>query len=277
MRYLGKFGKQALYLLVIFIFAFPFAWMVSSAFKPRIEIFQNIVPFSWKTLIPQNPTLINFTQLLGEKNFGQAMLNSMLLAVATVLLSVLLCSMVAYVLAFLRFPGRDLVFLLILSTSLVPFEARMVPSFLVIQNVGLQDSYAGVLLPWIVDTFIVFFLRQQFLGIPKEIVEAAIVDGCSYIRVYWEMILPNVKPALISAAMIQFIFAWDAYLWPLIVLRDPAKSLVAIELAKMFTDQEVYWELVFGGSVLATLPALLLFVLLQRYYVAGMTSSGING
>jgi ABC-type glycerol-3-phosphate transport system permease component len=277
MRFVYASAKQAISLIVLIIFAFPFAWMASSAFKPRVEIFQNVFPFTWKTLIPQNPTLINFAQLLGEKNFGTAMLNSTLVAIATVILSLVLCSMFAYILTFLQFPGRGFIFVLVLSTSLVPFEARMVPSFLVVQNFGLSDSYLGVIVPWIVDTFIVFFLRQQMAGIPKEIVEAAIVDGCSFIRIYWNMILPNIKPALISAAMIQFISAWDAYLWPLIILRDPTKTLVAIELAKLFTDQQVYWEFVFAGSVLATLPAILIFILLQRYYVAGMTSSGING
>ena len=276
-RLVSFLSHNGLILVLLLAFAFPFYWMFSSALKPRAELFLYINPLSWRTFIPQDPTLVNFTRLVFDPIFVRSVANSLMLAVVNVTLSLVLGSMLAYVLAYLQFPGRGFVFVLVLLTLFVPFEVRMIPTFLVIQDLNLQDSYLGVLLPWITDGFVIFLFRQHFLGIPHEIHEAAIIDGASEIRTYWNIMLPNIKPALVTAAMLQFLHAWDAYVWPLIVLRDPTKSVLQIELAKLFTDQEVLWELVFAGSVLATLPALIIFLLLQKYYVQGVTSSGIKG
>lgn len=269
--------KLGVIILTAIFFTFPYLWMIGSAFRPRDEIFNFINPISWKTFIPQQPTLEHFRFLFVEQNFTRALGNSLLVAFITVLLSLLVNSLIAFALARLRFPGRKVLFTLVLSTMLIPFEAIMVSMFIVIQRLGLFDTYAAILLPWITDAFIIFLLRQHFLEIPRELQDAAIIDGCSYLQVYWHIMLPNIKPALISAAFIKFVYSWDAYIWPLIVTRDPRKMVIQVAIARLFTDQNVRWGLVFAGSFIGTIPLILLFLYLQRYYIEGVVTSGLKG
>jgi ABC-type glycerol-3-phosphate transport system permease component len=251
--------------------------MASSAFKPRSEIFAYIHPLSWRTFIPINPTFENFRTLLVEKGFWRPLLNSLGIAVTTVGITLLVSSMMAFALSRLKFNGRDLIFAIVLATMMIPFEAIMVPMFLITQKLGLDNTYLGLFLPWIGDAFIIFLLRQQFLEIPTDIQDAAIMDGCNPFQIYWKIMMPLIKPALISAAFIKFMYSWDSYIWPLIITRDPQKMVVAVAIGKLFTDQDILWELIFAGSFIATIPIVILFIFLQRYYVEGITSTGLHG
>lgn len=263
--------------ILILIFTGPYIWMVSSAFKPREEIFRYISPISWRTFVPLEPTFENIQRLLVELEFWRPILNSLGIAIATVTISLFINSMIAFALSRLKFPGRDFLFILVLATLLIPFEAIMVPMFLVVQNIGLDDTYFGIFLPWVADAFIIFLLRQHFMEIPDDLQDAAIIDGCTPFQIFWKVFLPNIRPALVSAGFIKFIYSWDAYIWPLIVTRDPDKAVVAIAIARLFTDQDILWEFVFAGSFLATIPIVLLFLFLQRYYVQGIATTGIRG
>jgi len=263
--------------ILILIFTGPYIWMVSSAFKPREEIFRYISPISWRTFVPLEPTFENIQRLLVELEFWRPILNSLGIAIATVTISLFINSMIAFALSRLKFPGRDFLFILVLATLLIPFEAIMVPMFLVVQNIGLDDTYFGIFLPWVADAFIIFLLRQHFVEIPDDLQDAAIIDGCTPFQIFWKVFLPNIRPALVSAGFIKFIYSWDAYIWPLIVTRDPDKAVVAIAIARLFTDQDILWEFVFAGSFLATIPIVLLFLFLQRYYVQGIATTGIRG
>ena len=263
--------------LLILIFTGPYIWMISSAFKPREEIFLHLSPISWRTFVPLNPTFENIQRLIVDLEFWRPILNSLGIALATVTISLFINSMIAFALSRLKFPGRDFLFILVLATLLIPFEAIMVPMFLVVQDIGLDDTYFGIFLPWVADAFIIFLLRQHFLEIPDDLQDAAIIDGCNSFQVYWKVFLPNVRPALVSAGFIKFIYSWDAYIWPLIITRDPDKAVVAIAIARLFTDQDILWEFVFAGSFLATIPVVLLFLFLQRYYVQGIATTGIRG
>lgn len=262
---------------VVVIFILPYLWLIGSAFKSREELFRFIFPFSWKTLIPVEPTLENIKSLFVEGNFGNSMLLSFIIAVITVVMTVTICSMMAFVLARLEFPGRKLVFALILATMLVPFEARLVPLFFVIQDLHLDNTVPALILPWVSNAFIIFLLRQHFLDLPGELYDSALVDGCSHIRVYWNIYLPNIKPALISAGLIEFIWSWSSYIWPNIVLRDPDLRVVPVAIAFFFNDEHILWEQVFAGAFVATLPTIILFLLMQRYYISGMVTSGLKG
>ncbi len=184
--------------------------------------------------------------------------------------------MIAFALARIRFPGREIVFTLILATILIPFETIMVSVFLTVQRLGLFDSYPALFLPWVTDAFIIFLLRQHFREISDELQDAAIVDGCSLFRVYWNVMLPNIRPALVSAAFVKFVFSWDAFLWPLIVTRDPDLMVVQLAISRLFTDQNVLWELIFAGAFIGTVPLIVLFLFLQRYYVEGVVTSGFK-
>ena len=262
---------------IVLIFVTPYVWLVSSAFKPRAELFAHISPVSWRTFVPLQPTLNNIIAVLQEAELGSAMALSFFIAVTTVFISLLICSMMAFVLARLEFPGRNVVFFLILATLLVPFEARIVPLFFVMQNLRLDNTIPAVFLPWVADAFIIFLLRQHFAELPNDLYDAAITDGCSHFRVYWNIMLPNITPVLISAALIKFIWSWDAFIWPLIILRDPSLRVVQVAIGYLFGDQRILWEQVFAGAFISTIPILILFIALQRYYISGMVTSGIKG
>ena len=264
-------------LIIVVVFVAPYLWMIGSTFKPRSELFASIFPFTWRTFIPQNPTLENFVTLFEEYEFGTALRNSLTVSLTAVVLSLIVNSMVAFVLAWLKFPGRKLLFGLILVPMAIVFEARLVPLFLISQKLGLDNTLFGVIAPWISAPFIIFLLHQHFKGLHEELYDAAIIDGCSHFRIYWSVMLPNIIPGLISAAIIKFIGAWDSYIWPLITLHDKEKQLITLSLARMFTDDHIRWEVLFAGSFVSTIPVIILFIFLQRYYVSGYTRSGLKG
>lgn len=269
--------RFAFALVVVVIFATPYLWMIGSTFKTRQEIFRYIHPLSWRTFVPLEPTLQNIQRLFADFDFAQPLINSIGVSIAAVVFSMIINSMIAFVLAWIDFPGRRLLFLAILATLMIAFEAKLVPLFLIMQNLGLHNTYASIFLPWITDAFIIFLLRQHFRELPVELFEAAILDGCSYFRIFWNVMLPNVVPALVSAAFIKFVFSWDSFIWPSITITDQSKTVVTVAIAKLFSDENVLWELIFAGSFIATIPILLLFLFLQRYYVEGMTHAGVKG
>jgi len=258
------------------VFLLPYLWMLGSAFKSRSELFSYVLPVSWKTFIPVKPTLDNFTTLLFELGFTRTILNTLGLSAITVLGSVLLCSMAAFALSLLDFPGRKLAFFVIMFTMMVPFEARMLPTFLVVQDIGLSNTFTALYLPWLADAFLIFLFSNHFAEIPFDLYHAAVIDGCPHTRIYSKIMLPNITPALVSGALIKFFFAWDSYVWPLIILRNNRFQVLGVAIANLFTDQSIAWELIFSSALLSTVPVVIIFILLQRYYIAGMTSGGIK-
>lgn len=262
---------------VVLIFGLPLWWMVVSSLQPREEIFAHMSPLSWEAFFPTSASLANFGELFSSPYFGRSVANSVVISVVTVGLAVLVNAAAAFVLARIRIPGRQILFVLILSTMLVPFEALMVSMSLVVRRLGIFDTYAALILPWVADAFIIFLLRQHFRELPQELHDAATVDGCSPFRMFWKVMLPNIKPALVSAAFVKFLLSWDAYIWPLIVITDREKEVVNVSIARLFTSEQIQWHLVFAGSVVATVPIVILFMLLQRYYTEGVATTGIRG
>ena len=261
---------------ILILFATPYLWMIASTFKTREELFRDIYPLSWFTFIPRSPTLVNIITLFTETNFLQAMLNSLIVATMAVVFAMFINSLIAYVLAWLDFPGRNILFFVILATLMIAFEAKLIPLFLIMQQLRLDNTLPAIFLPWITDAFIIFLLRQHFAELPEELFDAAVIDGCSYFRIYWNVMLPNITTALVSAAFIKFIFSWDSFIWPSIIITDESKTVVTVALAKLFSDEYIPWELIFAGSFVATIPVLVLFLFLQRYYIQGFTRSGIK-
>jgi len=268
--------RLLLYVVIVLVFATPYVWIIGSTFKARSELFADLYPLSINTFIPRQPTLENLITLLSSTNFAQAILNSVVVAVLAVTISLLIDSMLAYVLAWLKFPGRNLLFIAVLSTLMIAFEARLVPLFLTMQQLHLDNTLVALFLPWVTDAFIIFLMRQHLKELPAELFEAALMDGCSYFRIYWSVMLPNITPALVSAAFIKFIYSWDSYIWPAIINTDESKTVITVALAKLFSDESVRWELVFAGSFISTIPIIILFLFLQRYYVQGFVRSGIK-
>ena len=273
---LALIGRVVVYLLVVVVFATPYLWIAGSTFKTRQDLFDDLYPVSVKTFVPTNPTLQNLTDLFADTNFAQAFVNSVLVATMSVVFAVTINSMIAFVLAWLKFPGRRFLFLAILATLTIAFEAKLIPLFLTMQQLHIDNTLPSIFLPWITDAFIIFLMRQHFAELPQDLYDAAIIDGCSFFRMYWQVMLPNIVPALVSAAFIKFIFSWDSFIWPSIVITDESKTVITVALAKLFSDEYIRWELVFAGSFVATVPVVVIFVFLQRYYVQGFVTSGLK-
>jgi putative chitobiose transport system permease protein len=263
----GLLGAIALVMLL------PLLWLVSTAFKSPSE---NIFSFP-PQLIPAQPTLQNFVTVWQSNPFGQYLFNSVLVAVLTVGLNLLFCSLAAYPLARLDFRGREVIFTLVVSTILIPFQIVMIPLYILTVQLGLRNSYLGLIFPAIASAFGIFLLRQAFQGVPKELEEAARMDGCSELGIWWFVMLPSIRPALVTLAIFVFIGSWSDFLWPLIILDRPEYYTLPLGVAKLAGAFSLDWRLIAAGSVISIAPILLFFGVMQRYIVPTDTGSGVKG
>ena len=269
----GLFG-----LAVVIIFLLPYEWMIASSLKDQFSIFRDVTPVGINTFVPASPTLDNFQWLVDNRSIGRALLNSAFVAIGQVLGTVAVCSLAAYVLARMRFPGRNLIFVLILVTFLVPTEALVVPLYQVVSSYGLSNNLVAAFLPWLASPFGLFLLRQAFDEIPRELDEAAVVDGATHWDVFWHVILPNSRTALATLALMTFLFAWNAFLWPLVILQSQDLTVVQVAIAQSVVPGELpNWGTTFAGAALASIPILILFVFLQRFFIRGVALTGIKG
>lgn len=258
---------------IAIITLFPLLWLISTALKsPTENIFQ-----SPPQLLPSQPTLENFSKVWQSLPFGQYIYNSTLVAVLTVAFNLLFCSLAAYPLARLSFPGRNGIFIAIVSTIMIPFQIVMIPLYILTVQLGLRNTYLGMIFPSLASAFGIFLLRQAFMGVPKEIEEAARMDGSSELGLWWHIMLPAVRPALVTLAIFVFIGSWSDFLWPLIVIQDENLYTLPLGVAKLAGTFSLDWRLVAAGSVIAIAPVLLVFLVLQRYIVATDTGSGVKG
>ncbi|WP_427161842.1 carbohydrate ABC transporter permease [Aliinostoc sp. HNIBRCY26] len=258
---------------IAIITLFPLLWLISTALKSPTE---NILQ-SPPQLLPSQPTVENFPKVWQALPFGRYLYNSTLVAALTVGLNLLFCSLAAYPLARLSFPGRQGIFIAIVSTIMIPFQIVMIPLYILTVQLGLTNSYLGMIFPSLASAFGIFLLRQAFMSVPKEIEEAARMDGSSELGLWWHIMLPAVRPALITLAIFVFIGSWSDFLWPLIVIQDENLYTLPLGVAKLAGTFSLDWRLVAAGSVIAIAPVLLLFLVLQRYIVATDTSSGVKG
>lgn len=271
--------RYVIMFLIALLFIVPFLWMFLSSFKPQVEIFEYIYPLSWKTFIPQTWTLDNYRRLmaLDPFPFTRYLFNSIFVAVSVTAASLVVNAMAAYAFAQLEFPGRDVLFGLFLVTMIVPFEALAIPLYLEMKAFDWVNSYQALIIPWIANAMGIFLLRQFFLEIPRELIDAARIDGCSHLSAFRHVVIPNAVPALITFALIRFQASWDAFFWPLIVAPNPEVRVVQVAIATFTTEVQTQWGLTFAASSLATVPIVLLFLFLQRYYVRGVVMSGLKG
>jgi putative chitobiose transport system permease protein len=251
----------------------PLLWLVSTAFKSAEE---NIFAFP-PQFIPATPTLNNFIAVWQQNPFGQYFINSIIVAVLTVGLNLLFCSLAAYPLARLRFAGRQALFALIVATILIPFQIVMIPLYVLAVQLGLRNSYLGLIFPFIASAFGIFLMRQAFLGVPKELEEAARIDGCSELGIWWNVMIASTHPALVTLAIFVFIGSWSDFLWPLILLDRPEYYTLPLGVAKLAGSFSLDWRLIAAGSVISILPVLLFFVVMQRYIVPTESGSGLKG
>jgi len=251
----------------------PLLWLVSTAFKSPEE---NIFAFP-PQFIPAAPTLNNFITVWQQNPFGQYFVNSIIVAGLTVGLNLLFCSLAAYPLARLKFRGRQFLFALIVATILIPFQIVMIPLYVLAVQLGLRNTYLGLIFPFIASAFGIFLMRQAFLGVPKELEEAARIDGCSELGIWWNVMISSTRPALVTLAIFVFIGAWSDFLWPLILLDRPEYYTLPLGVAKLAGSFSLDWRLIAAGSVISILPVLIFFVVMQRYIVPTESGSGLKG
>lgn len=252
---------------------FPLVWLLSTSLKSPTEDIFSFPP----QLIPSQPTLENFQVVWQSYPFGRYLINSTIIALFTVSLNLLFCALTAYPLARLNFRGRELIFTLIVATIMIPFQIVMIPLYILIVNLGLRNTYLGVIFPNLASAFGIFLLRQAFQGVPKELEEAAKMDGCSELGIWWYVMIPAIKPALVTLAIFVFIGSWSDFLWPLIVLDRPEYFTLPLGVAALASSLDLNWRLIAAGSIISILPILLLFVFLQRYIIPTATGSGVKG
>ena len=273
---LGGIARYLAYAAIFLVFTVPFLWMTLGAFRNEQEIFRYVSPLQVRTFLPVEWTLQNFVEIFGF-GFGRFLLNSILISAAVVASSLIFNTLAAYFFARLEFPFKNVLFILVIATMLVPFEATIVPLYLVVRALGLQDSYAGLIVPWYASPFVIFALTQFFREIPRELDEAAIIDGCNRLGILRHVIVPNAVPALVTMALLEFQNIWNLFFWPLIVTSRPELTVIQVAIVTNLSPEQPYWGRTFASSVLASLPVIVLFLSLQRYYIRGTVMSGLKG
>lgn len=258
---------------IALITLFPLLWLLSTALKSPTENIFATPP----QLLPDHPTLQNFVTVWQNNPFGQYLFNSTLVAVVSVVLNLLFCALAAYPLARLSFIGREWIFMAIVATIMIPFQIVMIPLYVLTVQLGLTNSYLGMIFPGIASAFGIFLLRQAFIGVPKEMEEAARMDGCSELGLWWHIMLPAVRPALVTLAIFVFIGSWSDFLWPLIIIQDDKLYTLPLGVAKLAGTFSLDWRLVAAGSIISIFPVLVVFLFLQRYIVPTETGSGVKG
>lgn len=262
-----------LLILIALLMLFPLLWLLSTSFKSQGEDIFSFPP----QLIPQQFTLENFSLVWQNYPFGRYLFNSIITAVLTVSLNLLFCSLAAYPLARLDFKGKNLIFALVIATIMIPFQIVMIPLYILVSQLGLLNNYFGIILPQIASAFGIFLLRQAFQGVPKELEEAARMDGCSELGIWWHIMLPAVRPATITLAIFVFIGSWSDFLWPLIVLNQPDYYTLPLGVAGLASSLDLNWRFIAAGSIISIVPVLLLFLFLQKYIIPSSASSGVKG
>jgi multiple sugar transport system permease protein len=268
----GKATTGALLWIAGLLAAFPFLWMIRSAFLPTRYILR--FPPIW---IPPSVTLQHFTDLLTRQPFARYIFNSLLVASTVTVGQLAISSMAAYAFARLRFPGRERLFLLYLATMIIPTQVTLIPQYVLVSYFGWVDSYAALTIPFLSSAFVTFLLRQFFLAIPRDLEDAARIDGSGYFRTFATIVLPLAGPALATGGLLAFIGNWTSFIWPLIVTRSRELRTVPVGLAAFQQEMgQTDYGQIMAGSVLAILPIFILFVLLQRHIIQSLATSGLK-
>ena len=265
--------QLAVLLALALLLLLPLLWLVSTSFKGVGEDIFSTPP----QLFPQAPDLAAYQRLFRDSNILRYLLNSAVVSGLAVTANLLFCSLAAFPLARLHFRGRGVVLAVVVATILIPFQVVMIPLYLLMVQLGLRNTYLALILPNAATAFGVFLLRQGFLAVPRELEDAARIDGCSAVGRWWNVLIPAARADLTTLAMFVFIGTWSDFLWPLVILDDPALYTLPLGLQQLSSSFSLDWRLVAAGSVVSILPVLGLFVLLQRFILPSSAASGIKG
>ena len=269
------FRRIVLYVLLVafaLLFFTPFVWTVATSFK-------TLPDSAYFNLIPHPFTTEAWKSVWNDYDFKRYALNSLFLAVTVTILNLFLASLGGYAFARLRFPGREVLFVLVLGTLMIPDQLRLIPVFVMLTNWHLIGNFSGYILINLVTAVNLFFMRQYFLTIPRDFEEAAKLDGAGYFKTYWRIMLPLAGPAIAALAILQFQGTWNDFFWPLILFGQGSEHLYTMQLglAQLTLTYQSLWPQMMAGSLLAIIPILVIFLVFQRFFISGITAAGIKG
>ncbi len=266
----------ALFTLLIivlgFVMAVPFFWMILSSFKSEAELL--ITP---PRIFPVAVRFDNYAQVIYDMSFLLFYRNTIFITVLRTVAQTIFCSMSAFAFAKMRFPGRDAIFMVLLAVLMVPSQMIMVPNYMIMRELHTIDTLLGVALPGMFSAFGMFLLRQFYLSLPNELMEAGRIDGCSFFTIFSRIYFPLTKSAIMSLVIFTVMYSWNELLWPLIISSSDKTRVLSVGIALLQGQNHVYYSQIMAGSVMATIPVIVLFVTLQKYFIAGVASTGIKG
>ncbi|MGC9383968.1 MAG: carbohydrate ABC transporter permease [Kosmotogaceae bacterium] len=268
----GQIGVHTVLFFGSLIMIVPFAWMVSTSFKLPEEVY--LIPPRW---IPNNPTLENYTDLFDAMNFGRPFINTIIVALSITFLSVMLSSMAGYGFAKFKFRGREKLFLIVLGTLMVPGQITMIPVFLMLNQMGLVNTYAGLIFPPIANAFNIFFMRQFIKSLPDELIDAAKMDGANEGFIFFKIILPLAKPALAAITIFTFTGSWNSFLWPLIIAQDESMYTLPVAVSVLGGQYTERIALQMAGACIVIAPLIIVFLIAQKYFIKGIALTGLKG
>jgi alpha-1,4-digalacturonate transport system permease protein len=258
-------------IILVCIFIFPVIWVLLSSLKDSTEL------YSWPPKVfPENPTLENFIASFQKGNFGLYFLNSAFVTVTATILTLLINTMAGYALAKYRFKGDTFLLIGFISTLMIPLEVIMTPIFSVISKLGLYNSLWGIIIPPAATPTGVFLIRQYLLTVPDELLEAARIDGAGEWKIFWKLIVPIATPVISVLAIFSFMWRWDDFIWPLIVISDPTKYTIQLALSNFIGEYNVDWGSLLAMSVVTMIPILIVFLIFQKQFIQGMATSGMK-
>jgi multiple sugar transport system permease protein len=263
---------HAVLVLIALITAAPLLWMVSASLMPAGQANTQPPP-----LLPERFTLEHYRALFTRLDVARYAINSLVLASSVTIIAVLMNAMAGYAFAKFRFRGRDAIFRFLLGALVIPSQVAMLPLFLLLKELGLINTYGGVIVPAMASIFGIFLVRQYAVSIPDELLDAARIDGAGELRIFLSIVLPLCRPILVTLAIFTFMAVWNDFMWPLIVLTDVSMHTLPVALSTLMGEHVQDTELMMAGAVLTVLPVLLLFVFLQRYYIEGITLGSVKG
>ena len=269
-----RFGTVLLYgimILIAVVTLAPLVWMVSGSLMPSGQASAFPPP-----LVPRRITFEHYARLFTSLNLSRYLLNSAFLALSVTAISLVINSMAGYAFAKHRFRGRDPLFKILIASMVIPSQVTMLPLFLMLNKMGLINTYIGVIIPGMASVFGIFLIRQFAMSIPDSLIEAARMDGASDVRIYWSLVLPLCRPILITLSIFTFMGIWNDFLWPLIVMTDDSMYTLPVALANLSLEHVQDTELMLAGSVMTVAPILLLFAAVQKYYISGIMAGGLK-
>ncbi|MBN2551138.1 MAG: carbohydrate ABC transporter permease [Spirochaetales bacterium] len=271
-RTLQRIAVIALLSIGALIYFVPVLWTVTTSFKTPKEI-MTVPP----TILPGSFTYLgNYEEVFDRAKFGRFLMNTFLLGVSAVCVSLVVASMAGYGFAKFRFPLREVFFFAVIGVLMVPFHSVAVPLFVYLERINLVDTFLGLLLPLVISAFGVLLMREGIASIPDDYIDAARIDGCSELRIFWTVVMPMIKPALAALAIIKFMWTWNEFFWPLLVITTPAKAVVTLGISYFTNFHFKEYHLIMAAATLSMLPLFLLFAILRRWMIEALTGTGLK-